>query len=1051
MKKNYIVKIAAFISAATVFASCTEELALQWERVDKESGVSYHEVQILASNPAEEVKPETKAYIESDGDGGYISKWNEGDQIALFQKNSVDGYRTKVTSKKTDLTLTDGGKTASFAVTLAETDGATDYKYWAAYPDGAVGRSSNDLTFAIPETQTFTANMFDKAADVMVSQPVERAVYSSDPLEMGFARIGTVAKMTLKGLTAGETLKSVTFSTTETDKYLAGTVKYDLENDVLKSGVSSGKQTLTLTAGESIVVPASGQVDVWFRTAEVTLSDNFTVVVYTRDDSSQNYSYTKSVNLASAGKTLAFNSGRMTTFGVTGLSSGKETLDYEPLIAEGYYVLHVVNTTADYDMALSNVGSGYLEAVDNPLTPDANSKYNASSHPELIWRLEFDEKENKYALFSPEVGKYVTGTDAISANASSASWYYMGENIDDYAGTYSVYNGSAFDTAKHIGFNSSASPERFKFYAAPITNYPGYFTFTPAYSAPVVTYANVNLPSSDEIADPVSIFPTDLLFMEDIDVVGVYNDALCSSDADWLVASVADSVTGEIHYLAEENTDDSPRTAYVKVLAIGENALETNVVFSITQPEAGGSATIYWTKVTDVSQLASGDEIIFVNEDGKVAMSKTQNTNNRGSVDITTVIDSENHRIADDDMLGDIQVITLGNSNTHWTFFTGSGYLYAASSSSNHLKTQAANDANGEWTISITSGDATITAHGTNTHNMLRRNGAIFSCYSSGQDPVQIYRKDGPHGCGLSYAVTTVVKSVNDAAFTNALSNPYSLTVAYSSSDPSVATVNSSTGEVSIVGAGSTTITATWAGSVDYTAGSASYSLTVYNEHTVSWSAPTNGTLTVSVGGSPISNGDLVRDGSTVTVTATPNSGYQLSALAYNDGTEHDIKDSGYFTMPVANVTISTSFVVAAAEIVSTLTFSEACGGTGTADDGIMWTVTSDGTESNYDATKGIHYGTGSAAVQYIKLTTSGIDGTITKVVVNASTASGVSATASVTVGGSPFGGDAQALSSSASNYTFSGSASGEIIVTVTKPSSATKALYVKSIAVTYE
>ena len=134
----------------------------------------------------------------------------------------------------------------------------------------------------------------------------------------------------------------------------------------------------------------------------------------------------------------------------------------------------------------------------------------------------------------------------------------------------------------------------------------------------------------------------------------------------------------------------------------------------------------------------------------------------------------------------------------------------------------------------------------------------------------------------------------------------------------------------------------------------------------------------------------------------------------------------------------------------STLTFTEACEGSGTADDGTLWTVTSDGNESTFDNTKGIHYGTGSAKVQYIKLSTSGISGTITKVVVNASTASGVSATASVTVGGNAFGGNAQTLSSSATDYTFEDSKKGEIIVSVSKPSSAAKALYVKSIAVTY-
>lgn len=135
----------------------------------------------------------------------------------------------------------------------------------------------------------------------------------------------------------------------------------------------------------------------------------------------------------------------------------------------------------------------------------------------------------------------------------------------------------------------------------------------------------------------------------------------------------------------------------------------------------------------------------------------------------------------------------------------------------------------------------------------------------------------------------------------------------------------------------------------------------------------------------------------------------------------------------------------------STLTFSEKCNGSGTADDNVAWTVTSDGSESTFDSSRGIHYGTNSTNVQYIKLSTNGILGTIKRVVVNASAASDVTATASVTVGGAAFGGEAQAISTIATDYTFTGSAIGEIVVTVTKESSATKALYVKSIVVLYE
>ena len=140
----------------------------------------------------------------------------------------------------------------------------------------------------------------------------------------------------------------------------------------------------------------------------------------------------------------------------------------------------------------------------------------------------------------------------------------------------------------------------------------------------------------------------------------------------------------------------------------------------------------------------------------------------------------------------------------------------------------------------------------------------------------------------------------------------------------------------------------------------------------------------------------------------------------------------------------------------STLTFTAACGGTGTAlvddDDDksgtVTWSVTSDASESTYDGTKGVHYGTSKVAVSYLYLTTSGISGTITQIIVNASGASSTSAKLNVSVGGSSFG-EEKSLTSSAASYTLTGSASGTIVVAITQ-SSEKKALYCKSVAVTY-
>lgn len=151
-----------------------------------------------------------------------------------------------------------------------------------------------------------------------------------------------------------------------------------------------------------------------------------------------------------------------------------------------------------------------------------------------------------------------------------------------------------------------------------------------------------------------------------------------------------------------------------------------------------------YTLVTDASTLKIGDKIIIAAATADFAISTTQNKSNRGQAAVTkknkTIVNPGN----------DVQVFTLEagtKSDTYATyaFNTGSGYIYAASSSANQLKTQQTNNDNGSWTIYCTAeGVATIKAQGKNTRNLLKYNndtntGKVFSCYSSGQSDVAIY------------------------------------------------------------------------------------------------------------------------------------------------------------------------------------------------------------------------------------------------------------------------------------------------------------------------
>lgn len=139
------------------------------------------------------------------------------------------------------------------------------------------------------------------------------------------------------------------------------------------------------------------------------------------------------------------------------------------------------------------------------------------------------------------------------------------------------------------------------------------------------------------------------------------------------------------------------------------------------------------------------------------------------------------------------------------------------------------------------------------------------------------------------------------------------------------------------------------------------------------------------------------------------------------------------------------------AQETASLVFTKACGGKGTDDKGGAWTVTSDAKESQYDKDRGIHYGTSKKGpVSFIKVSTSAYaEAVITKIVVKASTASGVEAKVKCEVGGAAFGVD-QKIVSTKDAYTFEGNASGNILVSVYKPSKKNGALYIKSIEITY-
>lgn len=157
-------------------------------------------------------------------------------------------------------------------------------------------------------------------------------------------------------------------------------------------------------------------------------------------------------------------------------------------------------------------------------------------------------------------------------------------------------------------------------------------------------------------------------------------------------------------------------------------------------------AKIETTTYTLATSVTPGKRyiIVGVKENTYKAMGE-QKSNNRAAVDISV----SDGTATVPSTAGAYEFVIDGNATDGYTIYDESeestGYLYAASSEKNWLKTQKENDENGQWNIAFNGDVPTIIAKGANTRNQMRYNSSdgLFSCYASGQKDVFLYEKVG--------------------------------------------------------------------------------------------------------------------------------------------------------------------------------------------------------------------------------------------------------------------------------------------------------------------
>lgn len=263
-------------------------------------------------------------------------------------------------------------------------------------------------------------------------------------------------------------------------------------------------------------------------------------------------------------------------------------------------------------------------------------------------------------------------------------------------------------------------------------------------------------------------------------------------------------------------------TATITATAKDGSGVYGNVTITVTEKQVSPDYEL----VTSASSLAVGQKVIIATESaiGK-AISTTQNTNNRAATDVTIT----NNKISSEGLSSDVEVFTLeeGTTSGTYSFKCDSGYIYAASSTSNYMKTEATKSNNSSFTISISSSDATITAQGSNTRNIIRYNpnkdNPIFSCYASttsvDTNP-RLYVSSGAKVYPTSISIdSTASVSVGGTKALSVSYNPSNTNVkevTWRSNNTAVATVDG--GIVTGVKSGTATIYAKAATKTGYTA-----------------------------------------------------------------------------------------------------------------------------------------------------------------------------------------------------------------------------------------
>ena len=568
--------IGAVATVAALFSSCKKEAFNE----DVKPGTV--DMTIIAG-----ADDETRTVLGSDG----AVTWSaSGEQLAVMEV-AVSGTET-TTAKETseDGVIKDKGATMSFGVSMP-TKKADSFVYYALYPNSAYVDKPSDFTNVkvnLASTQAPTESSFGPSADVLVAKPVTYQSEQPTELNLQFARVIAVGKMTIKNLNTTENVKKVIFTATE--KAVTGSRYIDFTTAAgVEYGDSSyGVDNVVLDYSDKTI--AANEMTAHFTCwpFELTAGDTFSVVVET-----DTYAFTKKVTLAE-GKSLAFKVGRASTFSVD--FRGIEGVEHIP---DGAYVV----ACGENMMTVGTTSNSYRGVATLPETANEDGSYFVDAT--AAWNFVYDSATDTYKIYSASDNSlYIQGsssdTDFKLVAKESATSFTITKNED---GTYRI---ARQNTSRYIGYNyNNGTNPRFAMYASSskmpgdLNLYRAKFAFIPK----ITVQETLEVPNAGIEAS----FPVTLTNVADADVKVYKNEACTIIENEWITANLNTESTA-IEYTALENTTSEARTAYIRIYALSLDGNEATAIVTVTQDAAGSASkkTVTYTVTSTSAVTASG-------------------------------------------------------------------------------------------------------------------------------------------------------------------------------------------------------------------------------------------------------------------------------------------------------------------------------------------------------------------------------------------------------------------------------------------------------------